>query len=186
MLFDIGVPYRSIKNHLYGVRYIFITHRHADHFKQSTYDAIRRDFPRIKFIGNYSLYPRIDLDYIAGDETRIDLRGRLVQCFACDHDVPCSGYAIELKDGTKMIYATDTATLDNAPRWLYDYFFVESNHDESKINAVMGNGRKYYGYDVWMSAKRHLSTQKAKAFYYMQRKSKESKWIELHKSSRFY
>jgi hypothetical protein len=41
-------------------------------------------------------------------------------------------------------------------------------------------------YSPYLSGKRHLSTQQAKAFWYMHRRSADSELIELHKSARFY
>ena len=184
MLFDIGVPFNKLKKHLYYINYIFITHIHTDHLKISTVERIQKEFPRIKFIGNWEVASKIKLDHIVGDVTQLSLKNRQVQSFPCTHDVACHGYVIDYKE-KKFIYATDTADLDEAPKEKYDYLFIESNHDENKINAVRNN-QKNYGYDVWKSAKRHLSTQQSKAFYYMYRKNKESEWIELHKSERFY
>ena len=62
---------------------------------------------------------------------------------------------------------------------------MESNHDEAKLEAVRGK-QAAGSYDPYLSGKRHLSTQQAKAFYYMNRKSADSELIELHQSTRFY
>jgi hypothetical protein len=75
--------------------------------------------------------------------------------------------------------------MQNAPEEKYDFIFVESNHCEKKVEMIQEQ-RSNYGYDAYTGAKRHLSTQQAKTFYYTHRRDRESKFVELHQSSRFY
>lgn len=185
MLFDVGVPYKKIRKHLYGIRYIFITHAHTDHLHKPTVISIQKEFPRIVWIGSYDVAYKIPIKEVVGDKTRVAFRDREVQVFECLHDVPTHGFVIT-KGDRSLIYATDTFSLENAPTQKYDYFFIESNHDETKIEKIRNTARKQYGYDAWKNAMRHLSTQKSKAFYYIHRRSKDSLWVELHKSERFY
>lgn len=184
MMFDCGVPYRDLEEHLYKIKYLFITHRHCDHVNSSTIRRIQRKYPRIRIIGNYDVIHLVKLDHMVGDGTSLSFADRKIQSFKCVHNVPCSGYVVKKGDIT-FIYATDTSTLEHAPKIKYDYFFIEGNHDEKKIEQIMGNQKKY-GYNAWKGAMRHLSTQKSETFYYLNRRSKNSKWIELHKSERFY
>lgn len=183
MLFDIGVPYKEIREYLYDIKYLFITHTHSDHIKLTTYRTLRKEFPKIKVIGNWEVASKVGVDIIIGDTTKLELDNRNVEVFPCVHNVACHGFIIQMNN-KNIIYATDTSSLEHAPKIKYDYMFIESNHDENKLQQIMGKNK--YGYDVWSSSKRHLSTQDSKAFYYMNRKSKESLWIELHKSERFY
>ena len=185
MLFECGIPFSRLKDYLYGVRYLFITHAHTDHLNVKTYNSIRNNFPRIETIGNWDVGKKVLLDHLIGDSTEIEFKDRSVKSFLCPHDIPCHGFVVQI-DGLNMMYATDTSTLENAPKLKYDYMFIESNHDENKIKQIQNNARKKYGYDAWRSALRHLSTQQSKAFYYVNRRSENSRWIELHKSERFY
>jgi hypothetical protein len=82
--------------------------------------------------------------------------------FECIHDVPCYGYTWTFKENN-IIYATDTSTLENAPDGLYDYMFIESNHDEQKLEAVRNENKG--SYNPYLSGKRHLSTQQQRHFY---------------------
>jgi hypothetical protein len=97
--------------------------------------------------------------------------------------VLCYGYTWDF-EGKEIIYATDTSTLENAPNKKYDYLFLESNHDEEKLEKARNQSKG--SYNPYMSGKRHLSTQQAKIFYYMHRKNQFSELIELHQSVRFY
>lgn len=185
MLFDCGVPFSRFGKELYKIKYLLITHAHSDHLNVKTFQQIKKKFPRIITIGNYEVSYKVAIDEIVGDVTTKEFKDRTIKSFLCPHDVACHGFAV-IEKNKNIIYATDTSSLENAPKFKYDYLFIESNHDENKIKAIRNNSVKLYGYDAWKGAMRHLSTQKSKAFYYMNRKNIDSKWIELHKSKRFY
>lgn len=183
VMVDCGVPFKEIQEELYFIRYLIITHTHSDHMNMATLRRIMTRYPRIKLIGNYEVHNAWHCNIIANAYFPIEVGSYTFYPFECDHDVLCYGYVWEYQ-GKEILYATDTASLRNAPKKKYDYFFIESNHDEHKLEAARGEKRG--GYDPYLSGKRHLSTQQAKGFYYSHRKSPESHLIELHKSSRFY
>lgn len=186
MLFDIGLPFTKIQDELLNVRYLFITHKHSDHINRVTYRKLRRKYPRITVIANYDVAQIIPVDKVVSDSSVFTLHGRTVTCFKLIHDVVCTGYNVTMNDGTEIIYATDTSSLENAPDKKYDYLFLESNHDEKKLEQISTNAKKLYGYDAYSGGKRHLSTQQSKTFYFLHRRNRDSEWIELHKSNRFY
>lgn len=188
VLVDCGVSFKSVKDHLYDVKVLLITHIHSDHVKESTLKNIILMFPHIKIFGNYEVcqkfneYPiqvvNAEYPFLAADLTFTP--------FQCEHDVLTYGYVWEY-EGKQIIYATDTSHLDNAPDLKFDYFFIESNHDEKKVEQLMDQrNQKKFKYNAYAGAKRHMSTQTAKGFFYMNRRSTEAKLIELHQSSRFY
>jgi Cft2 family RNA processing exonuclease len=183
IMIDCGVPYNKIKEDLYDIKYLIITHIHSDHLKIDTLTKIAANFPHIRLIGNFEVHSVFAMNHIANAGFEIETEHYTFLPFECVHDVLCYGYCWTY-EGKEIIYATDTGTLENAPDRKYDYFFIESNHDEEKLEKVRGQNRG--SYDPYLSGKRHLSTQQAKAFYYMHRRCRESELIELHKSSRFY
>ena len=188
IMIDIGVAFKSIENELKNIKYILITHIHRDHLNATTFKSIKKKYPHIKIFANYEVANRVGRENITkmmGDSTCISLSDNFeIRSFKCFHDVEVLGFVIIISS-TNIIYATDTYSLEEAPKLEYDYLFLESNYDENIVNKLM-NKRSKYGYDVFESAKRHLSTQQSKAFYYMHRRDKQSKWIELHQSGRFY
>lgn len=184
ILIDAGIPFKGLGSEIYRVDYLLITHTHSDHLKASTVNRIREQFPHIKIIGNYEVAYATKVDQISSHGQSLQLGKWKVTPFPCVHDVVTQGFVLEA-DGIAVIYATDTATLENAPDQKYDYFFIESNHDANKIKLLQDDYSKY-GYNAFQSALRHLSTQESKAFYYMHRRSRESPYIELHQSMRFY
>lgn len=187
ILIDIGIPFKQLEPYLNNIEYIFITHIHSDHLSKSTFKTIKKRYKHIKIFSNYEVAQEVgasNLTKTLNVGIKYDFNDFIVEAFECYHDVICYGYTFIIDD-LNIIYATDTNNLDNAPLIKYDYLFLESNHDENKIKTIKNSYRKY-GYDVIESAYRHLSTQKAKAFYYLNRRNKDSKFIELHQSSRFY
>ena len=184
VMIDAGLPMSKIRTELYDVKYLLITHIHQDHLQLSTMKKIVQEFPTITIIGNYEVHQTFNVNIIANEGFDIVTDDYTFTPFKCQHDVLCHGFCWTNSEGQEIIYATDTATLEHAPKKKYDYFFLESNHDESKLEAV--RGKVTNGYDPYLSGKRHLSTQQAKAFFYTNRKSLDSKFIELHQSTRFY
>jgi hypothetical protein len=183
VMIDCGVGFKQIKDHLYDIKYLLITHKHQDHLKMPTLLSIMENFPHIKIIGNYEVYEQAPVMIIANAGFELVFDDYTFNCFECVHDVLTYGYYWRCK-GQDIIYCTDTGSMENAPDQQFDYFFLESNHDEQKLAAAAGD--KKGRYDPFLSGKRHLSTQECKAYFYMHRKGIESRLIELHKSSRFY
>lgn len=183
VMVDCGVPFSKIKNELYSIKYLLFTHIHTDHMNVKTIQQVAENFPRITMIGNYEAHDAFNCNIIANAGFEIETDDYTFTPFECVHDVVCYGYTWDF-EGNKIIYATDTSTLEHAPAGKYDFLFLESNHDEYKLEQVRHEQRG--GYNPYVSGKRHLSTQQAKAFYYLHRKDKDSQFIELHQSSRFY
>lgn len=183
LMVDCGVPFNKIKDELYEIKYLLVTHIHSDHVRPATLKNIKTLFPRIKIIGNYEVHQTFGVDVIANSGFEVITDDYIFEPFECVHDVLTYGYTWKFGE-SDIIYATDTSSMDNAPDRKYDYLFVESNHDEKKLELAANQVRG--GYNPYLSGKRHLSTQQAKTFYYTHRKNRESEFVELHKSSRFY
>lgn len=196
VMVDCGIAFKKMKDVLYDVDYLLITHQHGDHLGKRAYHKIRNQFPNIITIANSAVAKQVDddVDYIVEAGQELDLEEYTFHTFKCIHDVPTQGYywtfEEETEDGTKkidIIYATDTHDYRYAPpKKKFDYLFLESNHDENKLNAIQYTSKRKYGYDAYGNGIRHASTQVCKGYYYLHRKSEDSELIELHKSERFY
>lgn len=184
IMIDCGIPYRRMKEDLYKVDTLLLTHSHSDHIHAATLAAIRKDFPRIKVYGNANVAYQYDVDIVIGTAKLKLSRKRVVIPMEGLHDVPVSYFYI-LMDGLNIIYATDTHRVENPLDLKLDYIFLESNYDEVKLKELAKQYRRR-GYDPAKSSIRHLSTQQCKEFYYVNRRDASSPLIELHQSNRFY
>jgi ribonuclease BN (tRNA processing enzyme) len=183
VMVDCGVPFSKIKKQLYDIKYLLLTHTHGDHMNLKTLQQIAEQFPRICIIGNYEVHAAYHCNIIANAGFEILTDDYVFYPFELVHDVLCYGFCWDY-EGHAIIYATDTSSMKNAPVQKYDYFFIESNHDEAKLEEV--RNQKKGSYNPYLSGKRHLSTQQAKAFFYLHRRCQNSSFIELHQSARFY
>jgi Cft2 family RNA processing exonuclease len=183
VMVDCGVSFAKLKEHLYNIRYLLLTHIHSDHIRPATLQKIKVLFPKILIIGNYEVAQVYGVHVISNAGYPVETEHYNFMPFECVHNVVTQGFTWTI-NGLSIIYATDTNTLKHAPLGMYDYFFLESNHDEKKLLAARRNFKG--GYDPYTSGKRHLSTKACKTFYYLNRRARESELIELHKSERFY
>lgn len=183
VMVDCGVAFNTIKEYLYKIKYLLITHIHTDHVNETTLMKIKKEFPRIKIIGNHEVHQMHRVDVISNNRYPITFKDYSFTPFECVHDVVTQGFVWEY-EGKKIIYATDTSSLEFAIGEKYDYLFLESNHDAKRLEQI--RDERNGSYSPYLSAKRHLSTQDCRTFYYLNRRSKDSELIELHKSERFY
>ena len=186
LMVDCGIGFKDMKEELYKCKYLFITHIHKDHLKPSTIKRIKKEFPRIKILANYEVAQELSkmnicLNYIISGKA-LQLGKMIFTPFEVPHDVVCHGFTLRIGN-IDVIYVTDSAGNKTWKKGKYDYLFIESNHDENKLRVAC---KGKYADLTFNNSKRHTSTQESKAFYYMNRKDKDSKWIELHKSKRFY
>ncbi len=185
IMIDCGIKYKTMKEDLYKVDTLLITHSHGDHIKPATFNSIRKEFPRIKVFANANVAYQYDVDIVIGTAKVTLPKKRIIIPFEGKHDVPVTGFIIQMKK-MNILYMTDTAVIDPPEGYPLDYIFLESNYDERKLQEM---GKQYcrHGYDPRISSvTRHLSTQKCKEFYYLHRRNNDSPLIELHQSYRFY
>lgn len=183
ILVDCGIAYSKLKDYLYDIRYLLLTHIHTDHIKSSCYNKIRKEFPHIQVIGNYEIAQKYGVDIISNSDYPVETEHYIFNPFDCIHDVVTQGFAWESGED-KIIYATDTSSLEKAPEDKYDYLFLEANYCPAKLEQI--RGKKKGSYDPYVNALRHMSKKDTQTFYYLNRRNRDSKLIELHQSSRFY
>ena len=185
IMIDCGIAFKKMHEELYKVDTLLITHSHGDHIHGSTYEAIRSQFPRIKTYANPDVAYRYPVDMVLGSRKIVLSKNRIIRPYEGRHDVPVTYFIITLNKNTNILYATDTCHIENPDEIPIDYFFLEANYDENKL-AELRKQYKTRTYDPINSSLRHLSVQKAKTFYYLNRRNSDSELIELHKSNRFY
>ena len=185
IMIDCGISFSRMRDELQKVDTLLITHAHSDHVKDHTINQIRHVFPEITIYANADVAYQYDVDNVIGTVPfRLDSK-RKITPFPGVHDVPVTGYIIEMKK-LSILYMTDSAVIKPPDDRKYDYLFLESNYDIRKLRERSKKYRRR-GYDPYLSSStRHLSTQKCKEFYFVNRRNENSKLIELHQSERFY
>lgn len=184
IMIDCGVSFARMRDDLYKVDTLLITHSHSDHIHPATLRSIRKEFPRIKVYGNAHVAYQYKVDQVLGKAKVILPKNRIIYPMEGLHDVPVTYFYI-LFGKTTILYATDTCKVENPRDLALDFVFLESNYDERKLKEL-AKEYEHRGYDPAKSSLRHLSCQKCKEFYYVNRRDETSKLIELHQSSRFY
>lgn len=160
---DMGISYKRLLPYIDKLKLVFISHCHSDHFNRRTVRLLAKSRPTLRFaVGSYLIN---DLIEIGVNKANIDV---IEPCKNYDygifkisplklyHDVPNMGLRLFINN-EKLIYATDTYTLDGIKALEYDVYLIEGNYqneEELKVRAV----NDYYENRV---KKTHLSKEYA-------------------------
>jgi L-ascorbate metabolism protein UlaG (beta-lactamase superfamily) len=181
-----------MKDELYKCQYLLITHDHLAHVKPATLNQIEKWFPNMEIYSTYKVarisdsVTAINTDYLPIWLQKSDCN---MWAVPVPHNTICFAYVLKFKD-LEIVYATDLKTTDELSRFTeengfqYDYTFLESNYDETKLRILGDSWRGQYNAYV-DSSERHLSKDDSLKFYVKYR-TEGGKYIELHKSARFY
>lgn len=158
---DCGVSYRKLKNYVNDLKIVLLTHIHTDHFNKSTIKKLTNNRPTLRFgccewLVNDLINCGVDKRNIDVYETgkKYDYSLFSIIPIKLYHDVPQCGYRVFIDD-KKLIYATDTKTLEGISAKDYDVYLVEGNYenDEELHNRA-------YTYDYELRVKNtHLSKE---------------------------
>lgn len=163
ILIDCGVPAKLIKPYVDCIDAVFISHRHGDHIKHPPLNLIARERPKVirdSFYANSDVHAKIAADGpafgsaigtppLGDDESYVSLTTRrasyVVTSFPLVHDVPNNGFVFfNVDTGERLIYVTDTETLDCLPDDVrgqsFNVFMIEGNWDEDRIFDVLDSG----------------------------------------------
>ena len=189
ILLDCGVPYKLIEPYVRDLRLVLLTHVHGDHFNPATIRRLHMERPALRF-GCCQWLVRLLVD--AGVPAKcIDVytldavynygAGTSVSPFGLAHDVENCGYRVFYANDKKVIYATDTGTLDGVIAQGYDLYLIEANHTEAeiaeRIQRKLEAGEFVYEY---RAAAGHLSREKADAWLAQNATPGKSRVVYLH------
>ena len=139
---DMGVSYKKLTSYIKTIQLVLLTHIHSDHFNKATIKRLAQNRPTLRFgcckwlvqdLINCGVNKRnIDV-YDIGTSYNYKLFKLIpVKLY---HDVPNCGYRLFM-DNEKLIYATDTYTLDGIKAVGYDYYLIEGNYqDEEELSS---------------------------------------------------
>lgn len=90
-----------------------------------------------------------------------------VEPFGLVHNVANIGWKIHFASGIKVLYATDTNSIEHVKAKGYDYYFLEANYTEKdiieRIKRKQETGEHVYEWEV---LENHLSYERAMDFIY--------------------
>lgn len=139
LLLDCGLPYKRIEKYASKLKLVLLTHIHGDHFNKATIKKLANKKPTLRFgCCEWLVQPLIEcgvnknnIDVYKLDHKYTYTANLKVKPFKLFHDVPQCGYKIEV-NGYKLIYATDTCSLEHITAKNYDYYFVEANYQSEE------------------------------------------------------
>lgn len=194
LLVDCGVSYKRIEPFKDDLELVFLTHRHSDHFKESTVRRLAQERPGVRWAMGEHMLPLADgvLPPRCIDVLRPDIWVRYKTMYGCvvicpvslQHDVPNFGYHIifqgECDWKYRVFYATDTGTLDGIAAKGYDLYLIEANHTEEDLRAREAEklAAGVFSYEA-RAAFTHLSQERAEAWL-AKNAGKNSRVVWLH------
>lgn len=204
LMIDTGIRQKDFKNYCDDVKFIFLTHRHTDHTNikllqyiyknrplllknglyanQDTFDYIRDKDPELAdFAYSKDRLIQKDSKFVLQDPKNKDIY--FIEAFELVHDVENYGFVIKNRHNENLLFGTDTASMDYAPKDKYDYILLEGNYHAQEVIAMLESEDD----DEVLRALRnlrHLSVQSFENF--VRKHSKENAEVyQLHESFEF-
>lgn len=135
---DMGVSYKRLASHVKNLQLVLLTHIHSDHFNKATIKRLAQNRPTLRFgCCKWLVQDLIDCGVNKKNIDVFEIGKKydygLFQIIAVKlyHDVPQCGYRLFM-NGKKLIYATDTRTLDGIIAKDYDVYLVEGNYENEE------------------------------------------------------
>ena len=186
ILIDCGVTFRKLEKYYKKLKIVLLTHIHSDHFKKETIRKLAQERPTLRFACcEWLLKPLLDCGVerknidVLQIGTRYNYKLFKIVPIKLYHDVPQCGYRV-LFDDYKVIYMTDTRTVEGIVAKNYDLYLVEGNYEEEeleqRIKQKQEEGLYYYESRVRNT---HLSKGQATDFL-LNNMGENSKYVFMH------
>lgn len=176
ILLDCGVPFKNLEGVYRELNLVLLTHQHQDHFNRATIRRLAADRPLLRFgCCQWMVLPLVEAGvsvykidcFSPGRTYQYNIYGNPVRIepFELFHDVPNCGYKIRLPSGKRVLYATDTVTMDGISAPDFDLYMIEANHLEEEINRRISE-KDYDGKFSYekRAVRTHLSKEQADAW----------------------
>lgn len=186
ILIDCGVTFKKLEKYYKNLKIVLLTHIHQDHFKKATIRKLAQERPTLRFACCKWLLE--DLIKCGVSKKNIDVleigikyNYKLFKIVPIKlyHDVPQCGYRI-LFDDYKVIYATDTKTLEGITAKDYDLYLIEGNYEDEEIEERIRKKQQVQQYCYEYRARyTHLSKGQASDFL-LKNMGKNSEYVFMH------
>lgn len=188
ILIDCGVSFKSLKDCYRKLSLVLLTHSHNDHTNLKTIAKLALERPILRFACCEWLVPKLIESKVKAERIDVLKCGTQYKYPICSiipvfltHDVPNCGYKLQLASGEKILYATDTANLDDISAINFDLYLLEANYEDEEINQriaeKLAKGEYSYEQRVLIT---HLSKQQCDDFL-LENASDKSELVYLHK-----
>lgn len=151
ILIDCGVNFKKIENDYKKLKLVLLTHIHYDHFKMDTIRKLLNLRPTLRFgccewlkeeLLNCGVEEKnIDVYELNKKYTYINLG--IIEPIPLIHDVPQCGYKI-IMNNQKLIYATDTKSIDHIEAKNFDVYLIEGNYESDSELQSRAENPEYY------------------------------------------
>lgn len=186
ILIDCGVTFKRLEKYYKQLKIVLLTHIHSDHFKKETIRKLAQERPTLRFACcEWLLQPLLECGVLRKNidvlqiGTRYDYKLFKIVPIKLYHDVPQCGYRV-LFDDYKVIYMTDTRTVEGIVAKNYDLYLVEGNYEEEeleqRIKQKQEEGLYYYESRVRNT---HLSKGQATDFL-INNMGENSEYVFMH------
>ena len=181
ILVDCGVSFKKLNDYYKQLKIVLLTHIHGDHFNKKTISKLAIERPTLRFGCCEWLVEDLlkcgvnkkNIDVFKIGKT-YDYRDFKIIPINLYHDVSNCGYKLKI-NGNKLIYATDTNSLEHITAKNYNYYFIEGNYeDEEELHNRAVNS--YYENRV---KETHLSKVQATEWL-IKNMGNNSKYIFMH------
>lgn len=186
ILIDCGVTYKKLKDDYKKIKLVLLTHIHSDHFKRETIKKLAQERPTLRFACcEWLLEPLLECGVnrknidVLEIGIKYDYKLFKVVPIKLYHDVPQCGYRI-LFDNYKIIYATDTRTLEGIIAKNYDLYLIEGNYEDKEIEERIRKKQEIQQYCYEYRARNtHLSKGQASDFL-LNNMGDKSEYVFMH------
>lgn len=186
ILIDCGVTFKKLKKYYKQLKIVLLTHVHQDHFNRSTIKRLAQERPTLRFACcEWLLQPLLECGVerrnidILQIGTKYDYKLFKIVAIKLYHDVNQCGYRI-LFDDYKVIYVTDTKTIEGISAKNYDLYLVEANYKENELEERIKQKQLQGDFTYeWRVKDTHLSEEQCVEFL-LNNMGKNSEYVFMH------
>lgn len=186
ILIDCGVTLKKLEKYYKQLKIVLLTHVHQDHFNRSTIKRLAQERPTLRFACcEWLLQPLLECGVerrnidILQIGTKYDYKLFKIVAIKLYHDVNQCGYRI-LFDDYKVIYMTDTKTIEGISAKNYDLYLVEANYKENELEERIKQKQLQGDFTYeWRVKDTHLSEEQCVEFL-LNNMGKKSEYVFMH------
>lgn len=186
ILIDCGVTFKRLEKYYKKLKLVLLTHIHSDHFKKETIKRLAKERPTLRFACcEWLLKPLLECGVqkknidILQIGVKYDYKLFKIVPIKLYHDVPQCGYRVLFED-YKVIYITDTKTVEGIVAENYDLYLIEGNYEDEELeNRIrIKQEKQQYCYE-YRARHTHLSKGQASDFL-LKNMGDNSEYVFMH------